>query len=210
MEKLLVSLSMLAIMAAASPSIAKSDKNAKNSNSQAGGLPALAAEVAELRSLVESLQGQIGSGEDSYAGTYAVTLVEQSNFGCGLTTDPATVLGTPAGLGYFQNQAISSATTSSSVFTASSDGMMLSMPDYVLVRQELRLSGSYEEELRVEGDFDSAIGADGSLFFDPGPESEFYGQMSADGSMFTILARGRFVDGGCEDSYTVSLIGVRK
>ncbi len=210
MKNLLVILSLLVFVAASSPSMAKSKKSDKSSKSQSGGLPELALEVAELRSLVESLQGQVDAGADSYAGSYAVTLIENNKFGCGLTTDPASVLGTPAGLGYFQDQAISSTTTRSAVFTATSDGSVLSIPNYTLLTQELRLSGAYEEELRVEGDFNAAIGADGSLFVDPGPESQFYGQMSADGSIFTILARGLFTEESCDDSYIVMAIGVRK
>lgn len=210
MKKLVVVLSMLAIIMSSSSSMAKSKKSGKSSKSQKGGLPALAVEVAELRSLVEALEAQIDTGEDSFAGTYSVTLIENSAFGCGMTIDPASVLGTPAGLGYFQNQAISSSISRSAFFDASSDGSILSIPDYTLLSQELRLSGSYEEDLRIEGDFDVAIGIDGSLFFDPGSESQFYGQMASDGSAFTILARGHFLEDDCDDTYTVMLVGMRK
>ena len=210
MKKLIVILSVLALMVSASPSMAKSKKSDKSSKSQAGGLPALAVEVAELRALIESLQAQVGTDDDPYAGIYAVTLVENATYGCGMTTDPASVLGTPAGLGYFQDQAISSDTTRSAFFTATSDGMSLSIPNYNLLSQELRLSGSYEEDLRVEGNIDVSIAADGSLFFDPGPESQFYGQMAADGSAFTVLARGHFIVGDCDDSYVVMITGMRK
>jgi len=197
-------------MASASPSMAKSKKSDKSSKSSKGGVPALAVEVAELRALVESLQAQVGSDDDPYSGSYAVTLVENTIFGCGLTIDPASVLGTPAGLGYFQNQAVSSHSARSAVFTATADGMTLSIPDYNLLAQELRLSGLYEEDIRVEGNINIGIAADGSLFFDPGPESEVYGQMASDGSAFTVLARGHFVEEGCDDSYTVMMTGIRK
>ncbi len=210
MKKLVVILSVLALMASASPSMAKSKKSGKSDKSSKGGVPALQVEVAELRALIEGLQAQIGTNDDPYAGSYAVTLVESTIFGCGLTTDPGTVLGTPAGLGYFQNQAISSQTTRSAVFTATSDGLSLSIPDYTLLIQELRLSGLYEEDTRVEGNIVATIAADGSLLFDAGPESEFFGQMAADGSAFTALARGRFLEGGCDDAYTVMLTGIRK
>lgn len=210
MKKLLIMLSVLALMASASPSMAKSKKSGKSSKSQSGGLPELAVEVAELRALLDALQIQVGTGDDPYAGTYAVTLVENTIFGCGLTTDPATVLGTPGGLGYFQNQAISSHTSRSAVFTATSDGMTLSIPNYNLLIQELRLSGFYEEDVRVEGNIDLDIAADGSLIFDPGPESQVYGQMASDGSAFTVLARGHFTEEGCDDSFTVMMTGMRK
>jgi len=210
MKKLVVILSVLALMVSASPSMAKSKKSDKSSKSQAGGLPALAVEVAELRALIESLQAQVGTDDDPYAGTYAVILVENATYGCGMTTDPASVLGTPAGLGYFQDQAISSDTTRSAFFTATSDGMSLSIPNSSLLSQELRLSGVYEEGLRVEGNISVSIAADGSLFFDPGPESQFYGQMAADGSAFTVLARGHFIEGDCDDSYAVMITGMRK
>lgn len=210
MKKLIVILSVLALMASASPSMAKSKKSGKSSKSSKGGVPALAVEVAELRALVESLQAQVGTDDDPYSGTYAVTLVESTIFGCGITADPASVLGTPAGLGYFQDQAISSQTTRSAFFTASSDGMTLSIPNYNLLIQELRLSGLFEEDVRVEGNINVDIAADGSLLFDPGPESQVFGQMASDGSAFTALARGRFIEDGCDDSYTVMMTGIRK
>jgi hypothetical protein len=210
MKNIIAILSLMGLMVSASPSMAQGSGNGNNGISQAGGLPALAAEVAELKALIESLQAQVGDNDDPYAGIYSVTMVENGIFGCGATTDPASVFGTSGTLGYFQDQAISSYSTRSAVFTATSDGLSLSIPDYYFLTQELRLSGFYEEGSRIEGDISATIAADGSLLFDPGPESEFFGQMAADGSAFTILARGHFIEGYCDDAYTVMLTGIRK
>lgn len=184
--------------------------HAQNGNSsQAGGLPALAAEVAELRALIESLQGQVG-GEVDYSGTFAVTMLEIGRFGCGFTNDPASLLGTPLFIEYLGTQGISSSTTSSAFYEAESDGWTLSIPEYQLKRQQLRLSGVHETETRTEGPFDVDINADGSLSFDPGAGTEFAGQMAVDGNSFNVLVRGQFIENGCDDSFTVLISGVRK
>ena len=174
--------------------------------SQAGGLPALAAEVAELRALVESLQEQVGE-DQGYAGTYHLTLFESGIFGCGEGIVPFQPnFGT-----YFQNQAVSSAVTRSSTSVAESDGMVIEVPTINTFSQELRLSGSYEEDHnKVDGAFDINIATDGSLSVDAGPDVSVSGQMADDGSSFTIIATGLFDEDGCDDAFTVLGVGVRK
>ncbi|MEX0618029.1 MAG: hypothetical protein WDZ76_10750 [Pseudohongiellaceae bacterium] len=179
-----------------------------NSNSQAGGLPALALEVAELRALVEQLQGQVG--EPSYAGSYVVNIFENGIFGCGTGNDPASVIGTPAFLAYLQRQAISSTSQSSTIASAISDGMTLSVFSHYRIRQELRLSGTFETDVPYDEGFDVAIGPGGELSLDAGEDVVFEGQMSDDGSTFIIAVAGQFEEEDCADAFTVSAVGVRK
>lgn len=185
---------------------------AQNSNpkSQAGGLPALAREVAELRAMLEALQGQIGEPSDPYSGTYTVSLVEQTIFGCGITNDPGALLGTPAFIHYLQDQGISSTSSRVAWFDAEAAGNQLLIPSHSLSIQELRLSGTYESDVRQEDGFVVTINEDGSLTLDTGNNSVVRGQMSADGSSFVAQAFGLLDEDGCDDSYVVSLTGVRK
>lgn len=186
---------------------------AKNGNggnqNQAGGLPALAEEVAELRALLEDLQGQIGDGSDPYVGRYSVNLVEWSSYGCGISNDPFAAAASGMLLSYLANQGISSTITRTANFEVDSDGMTLFTPQYTLLSQELRLSGQYEEDTRIEGGYNVAIAADGSLSV-PQATAQVSGQMSADGSAFTLLVRETFDDNGCDDAYAVLLTGVKK
>jgi hypothetical protein len=188
----------------------RSSKSKKSSKSQSGGLPALAVEVQELRALIEALQGQLNESADPYTGTYVVSLAEHNAFGCGFTNDPVSLLGSPDFLAYLQAQAISSTTTRIAYFEVESDGLVLSVPDYLVSAQELRLSGSYEERVVVDGNFNVTIAADGSLLADAGDGSIFRGQMSADGSSFVAQAFGLFDENGCDDSFIINLVGVRK
>lgn len=184
--------------------------HAKNDNpkSQAGGLPALAAEVDELRALIEQLQGQVGV--PSYAGTYTVNIFETGMFGCGTTTDFGSVAGTPAFFGYMAMQAISSMTQSSTLVEAVSDGSTLSIGSYNRQRQELRLSGKFETDLPFDNSFSLNIGPNGELFVDIGPDVVLEGQMADDGSSFIIAITGQFSEDDCADAFTASIVGVRK
>ncbi len=175
-----------------------------NPNSQAGGLPALAAEVAELRALLEALQGQVG--EPSYAGTYSVNLFEKGIFGCGSGNSPL-----PGGLsGYLQTQGISSTSQSSTLVEAISDGNTLSVAGHSRIRQELRLSGTFETDTPFDSAFDIDIAADGSLSLDAGPDVVFEGQMADDGSSFVVAVTGQFIEDDCIDAFTVTAVGVRQ
>lgn len=180
-----------------------------NSNSQAGGLPALSAEVARLRALVESLQEQIGESGDPYAGTYAATLVETALFGCtaGFVPPPGQPL-----IPYLITQGNSSVSSRTASFDVESDGSTLVIPEFVLLTNELRLSGRYQEDVRLEGDIEVTVNADGSLDYTGDEDAVFTGQISADGSLFSLLVQGFYVEAGsgCSDSYTVSVIGVKK
>ncbi|MES2606034.1 MAG: hypothetical protein V4603_13940 [Pseudomonadota bacterium] len=183
------------------------------SQSQAGGLPALAKEVAELRALVNNLQAQVNAGsDDPYVGNYAVTLTETSIFACGANTFP--VQGPQFNLfAYLQGQAISSISTRSATIDAVSDGTVLSIADHELFTHELRLRGSYEYNFRVEEGFDVDIAADGSLSIQFEADATLNGQFSDDGSVFSMTVQGIFDDGtnpNCTDAFTVTATGVRK
>ena len=179
----------------------------ENPKSQAGGLPALAAEVDELRALIEQLQGQVGA--PSYAGTYTVNIFETGMFGCGTTTDFGSVAGTPAFFGYMAMQAISSMTQSSTLVEAVSDGSTLTIGAYNRQRQELRLSGKFETDLPFDNSFSLDVGPNGELFVDVGPDVVLEGQMADDGSSFIIAITGQFSEDDCADAFTASIVGVR-
>ena len=202
MKKSITLLLASALICSAAPALAKND------NSQAGGLPALAEEVAQLRAMLEALQDQVGTGA-SYAGSYAVTFFENGNFACGSTNDPVPLFGTPGFPMYLQDQGISSTNTRSSWFSVDSDGNVISFPSFPLRVQELRLSGTPEIETRFEDSFDVTIAPDGSLLLDAGPGASFYGQMSDDGSSFVVHVVGQFDEGDCTDTFAVIAVGVR-
>lgn len=179
-----------------------------NTNSQAGGLPALAAEVAQLRALVQSLQEQIGESGDPYAGTYAVTLVEMGLFGCGTGNVPTP--GQPL-IPYLIPQSFSSVSSRSASFDVESDGSVIIVPEFAELTNELRLSGKYEEEIEFEGDLVVPINADGSITYTAEEGEVLRGQFSADGNVLSVLVQGfEMYPSGCADSYTVSLTGVKK
>ncbi len=183
------------------------------SQSQAGGLPALSKEVADLRALVNSLQAQINAGnDDPYVGNYAVTLTETSIYACGANTFPAP--GPQFNLfAYLQGQAISSISTRSATIDAVSDGTVLSIAEHELFTHEIRLRGSYEYDYRIEEGFDVDIAADGSLSIQFEPTAALNGQFSDDGSVFSMTIHGIFTGGNtpnCTDAYTVTATGVRK
>ncbi|MEQ8407815.1 MAG: hypothetical protein RKH07_06025 [Gammaproteobacteria bacterium] len=197
-------ITMLSLLLLATGAVHGKNENPK---SQAGGLPALAAEVDELRALIEQLQGQVGA--PSYAGTYTVNIFETGMFGCGTTTDFGSVAGTPAFFGYMAMQAISSMTQSSTLVEAVSDGSTLTIGAYNRQRQELRLSGKFETDLPFDNSFSLDIGPNGELFVDVGPDVVLEGQMADDGSSFIIAITGQFSEDDCADAFTASIVGVR-
>jgi hypothetical protein len=196
---------VLTLLSAASLLGAAGASHAQSTKNQAGGLPALADEVAALRTLVEDLQEEVGGSGDPYAGTYGVTLVETALFGCGVGNPP------PTGplLPYLMPQANSSVAVRSSTFEAASDGSTLTVPDFTLLTHELRLSGRYQTETPIEEGAALIIGGDGSLHADFG-DAVLTGQFSSDGSLFTALVQGRSPEGSCVDAWTVNLTGVKK
>lgn len=197
-------ITMLSLLLLATGAVHGKNENPK---SQAGGLPALAAEVDELRALIEQLQGQVGA--PSYAGTYTVNIFETGMFGCGTTTDFGSVAGTPAFFGYMAMQAISSMTQSSTLVEAVSDGSTLTIGAYNRQRQELRLSGKFETDLPFDNSFSLDVGPNGELFVDVGPDVVLEGQMADDGSSFIIAITGQFSEDDCADAFTASIVGVR-
>ena len=197
-------ITMLSLLLLATGAVHGKNENPK---SQAGGLPALAAEVDELRALIEQLQGQVGA--PSYAGTYTVNIFETGMFGCGTTTDFGSVAGTPAFFGYMAMQAISSMTQSSTLVEAVSDGSTLTIGAYNRQRQELRLSGKFETNLPFDNSFSLDIGPNGELIVDVGPDVVLEGQMADDGSSFIIAITGQFSEDDCADAFTASIVGVR-
>lgn len=183
-----------------------------NGNSQAGGLPALAEQIANLQSLVFELQAQVdemGGASDPYVGNYMAFQFENNQYGCGTTLAP------PAGqlLSYLQNQGISSTSAFAGVHSATADGDTLTFSGADIVRNELRLSGKFETSAFSEGPFSAAIGEDGSLSIEADNEADNFivGQMADDGSSFVILTQGAEPDnnGTCTDAWTILNIGVR-
>ncbi len=197
------------VLSAASLLGAASASYGQGAKSQAGGLPALAEEVASLRALVLNLQQQVEGG-DPYTGTFAVTLVETAFFGCGVGLPPSPPALIPA---YIVPQSISSVSTRSSSFDAEADGSVLLLPEFELFTQEMRLSGKYLTNTEVEGPIELVIGGDGSLSANL-PNTEVSGHIASDGSMLSLVATGHEVvptpGGTCTDVYTVNLTGVRK
>jgi hypothetical protein len=199
---------LLTLLSAATLLSSASASYAQSSKSQAGGLPALAEEVAALRAMVEDLQEQIGDGSDPYAGTYTITTHETGLHGCGII---------PVGPGnpqYLQRQAGSSVSVTSSIFDATSDGSTLSVPEFDTFTQELRLSGIFTTETDNEVPRTIAINPDGSMENDIG-NAIFSGQFSDDGSLFTAVVVGGEISGSgpnCagNDAWTVHVTGVRK
>jgi hypothetical protein len=175
--------------------------------SQVSVLPGLTADVAALRATVLDLQNQLAGNGNPYAGTYTVTTFEVGFHGCGI---PSVGPGTAQ---YLPRQAGSSAMVTSSIFDATSNGSLLSVPDFQTFTQELRLSGIFE----ADGDPEEArvvpISPDGSMEADVG-NAVFSGQFSDDGSMFTALVIGSETVGnpGCagNEAWTVQVTGVRK
>lgn len=183
---------------------AKNHKDDNEKKSQKGGLPALEQRVAALESLVTDLQGAGG-----FSGEYHTTLFETGSFGCGMTNDPAALLGTPAFIEYLGKQAISSATTRTANFVAEADGDSLYFPEYVTNIQEIRLSGTPEQDTRLEGNISIDISDSGELSVDAGPDVTTSGYMSANGDNFTFMATGLFDEAGCDDAFSVIAIGNR-
>lgn len=182
-----------------------------SSNSMAGGLPALAAEVEKLKQQIASLQNSVSPAYPAvYAGSYFVVLAESGSFGCGTTNNPAALLGTPAFAQYLSKQAISSNTADTAVFTVESDGYSLQFPEFTDLRMELRLSGKLEFYNSTQEAFSIDINGDGSLAVDPALETDYFsGQMSSNGNIFTILAGGNDVEDTCIDGHSTMLIGIR-
>jgi hypothetical protein len=201
-KSLIVSfVSAVTVLGAASVAYGQSAK------SQSGGLPELAAEVAALRAAVQELQEQV-SGGDPYTGTYAVTLVETALFGCRIANapPPAPNYFPP----YFAPLTASSVSVRSASFDAEADGSVLSIPDFDMLTQELKLNGFYMADAYIEDGADLTIGGDGSFSADL-DDAQLNGQFSDDGSLFTALVVGNApVTGGCKDVWTVNVTGVRK
>lgn len=179
-----------------------------NDKSQAGGLPALAEQIANLQSLVFELQTQvdeISEGSDPYVGDYMAFQFENNQYGCGTTLEPL-----PGQIfSYLQNQGISGTSAFAGVHSATADGNTLSFSGANISRNELRLSGKFETSSFSEGPFSATIGADGSLSIEAG--DYIVGQMADDGSSFVILTQGSEPDnnGACTDAWTILNIGVR-
>ena len=169
---------------------------------------------ARLSALETALADRQLTGPNKYDGTYTTTIMESQYYGCQPAgTDVTSVLTDQNGattVTYFVNQQLSSSSTRTASFDATSSGGLLVMPNYDLLTHGLRLSGIAEIDSRVEGDFSLTVNADGSLTVDAGPDVTVSGQFSADGSTFTYLVEGQFVDNACNDNFMVIAVGVRK
>jgi hypothetical protein len=208
----LVMLILITLMLSSSYSVeaSKSDKSVKSKKSNRNNDTQLQQEVAELQTIVAALQADVADlqvNDDPYVGNYHTTLFETSVFGCGNTIDPP--IGAPAAISYFQEQAVSSMAIRSATTVAVADGTSLHIPEHTLGIQELRLSGQYEEDSRIEGNFTLSISSEGELSLNAGPGVSMTGQMSENGDAFTILNTGLFDENGCDDAFTVLMIGHR-
>ena len=63
---------------------------------------------------------------------------------------------------------------------------------------------------RSEGDVELNLAADGSIFFDAGPDVSVAGQVSESGEVFTLQVSGNFVEGYRSDDFMEIGIDVRK
>lgn len=203
---------LITLLSAATLFGAASIAQAQSSKSQAGGLPALAEEVAALRAMVLDLQQQIGGSADPYSGTYAVTIVETGLFGCRMIDPPAPP---PTYVQPFFGPLLpSSVAVRSASLEAEADGSTLVIPEFVMLSQELKLSGYYQPYTNPsEGELQLTIGGDGSFTYQF-DDSVLEGQFSRDGSLFSALVVGRALDKpstvGCEDVWTAHVLGVKK
>jgi hypothetical protein len=159
--------------------------------------------------MIADLQELVGGNPDPYKGTFAVSLVETTMFGCGISNSPPPPPNPVQP--YLNRQGISSVSVRSASFVVESDGSLLHVPDFEELTQELRLSGKYETSTHTQDALELVIGGDGSLQADF-DDSQLRGQFARDGSMFSALVTGRSLDtsDGCEDVWTATLTGVRK
>ena len=174
---------------------------------QSGGLPALAARVSALEALLGQLQAEIDNltGAASYTGDYVAFHFENNQFGCGvpLGSVPLNV--------YLQRQSASSTSAFSATSFATADGDSLTFDGITTLRHLMRLSGIFEKSDFWEDGFELEISPTGTLSYTDDPLTEVFGQMSEDGSSFTIIARGseQEQESNCTDAWTILTIGVR-
>ncbi len=168
-----------------------------NSKSQAGGLPALANEVAILSLKLAELEAQINDTGDPYTGVYSVSVYTSELFGgCPPSSPP-------------NPPTISSGVA---LFDVVADGVSVEVPAHQKSMQRLRLNNTLSTFLEDEDSFSITIAADGSLHAETAPNELFQGQMSDDGSTFIAQLFGKSISspGSCSDSFISTAIGVRK
>jgi hypothetical protein len=87
---------------------------------------------------------------------------------------------------------------------------VLAIPEYELLTHEMRLAGIASAETKFEGGFSPTIDGTGAISYNAGPLVDFSGQFSDDGSTFTMLTQGQFIEDDCNDNFMVMGVGVRK
>lgn len=183
----------------------------------------LAAFVAAATLLGASSVTQAAPPQPSnkYDGSYFVTQVEIATLGCQTdATDIPQNVGDPYdpqdGTNFFahhdaeQRSAISQR---SAIFTAESSGGVLFIPPVVLNQVEIRMDGTADNSVRDPDEpFELTIAPDGSILPPDGSEelTSFGGQFSADGGLFQVLLTGVFPEDGCQDSFSIQLLGTSK
>jgi len=191
---------------------------ASNNSAIAANAAAISSSNSSLDARLSALEAELANrqltGADKYAGTYTVTSMESQYYGCQPAgTDIASVLtdGNPTtNFNYFVNQQLSDTSTRTTTYDATSVAGVLTIPPYTLLTHDIDLGGIASVDTRTEGDFDLDINPDGSILFTPEPTVVLTGQFSADGSTFTFLVEGQFIDGGCNDNFMIIAVGVRK
>jgi hypothetical protein len=166
--------------------------------------------IANLRARVAALETELADrqliGSHKYSGTYHSVFFETSLIG--FQDFSATDIGNGETVeDYVLNQEISSLNYRTATYEATSDGSVLTIPEYELLNNELFLGGAFDA-LSTKGEsFALTIRPDGSILLPDNPqtkenEEKVVGNLSADGSSFTILING-------EES-NVIVVGIRK
>ncbi len=167
-----------------------------------------------LTALVDELSSKlvIGDFAATHSGMYDVYVLESNAYGCGSTVDFLS-LDFEGRQIYFRDQEISSTAFRSETTTAIADGTTLTIVNQPLRKVQTRLSGLLEivpDSENGPGIPVIGINPDGTLSIDGGDP---LGSMSADGSMFTLLADYEATEGTdpvCTDTASIYITGYRR
>jgi hypothetical protein len=174
------------------------------------GMTVMEAAIVELKARVSALEAELADrkliGTHKYSGNYHSIFFETSLTGFQDLSAPDIEDGVTV-KDYLLNQEISSVSYRTTSYEATSDGTILTIPEHELLNNELFVGGTFDSLYTSEGSFELAIGSDGSISLPDDSETEeneeiVLGNMSADGSTFTVLIAG-------EES-SIIIVGVRK
>ncbi len=177
---------------------------------ETNGQSAIEIAIANLRARVAALETELADrqliGAHKYSGTYHSVFFETSLIG--FQDFSATEIGDSETVeNYVLNQEISSISYRTTTYEAASDGSVLTVPEHELLNNELFLGGTFDPLSSTEEPFALIIAPDGSISIPDDPNTEqneetIVGNMSADGSSFTILINGQ--------ESSIIIIGIRK